>query len=763
VENRRFSSLGSEVRVRPVLRGLQRGLCGVAIAILVGSCAGGPPEPPAPPGPDVDLVLAKGRSLEREGRLLAAMDAYRVAIRADPARLESHLLYQDLVLARGDHALLREEYARYSTGNVRLDVYLRIRIRPDPGREAGLRALAATGDPLAARAAIDLARLLLAQGRYEEALEAAGEALTLTPFDPDVHLVRARALEGLGRPEEAEKAYAEAAGRGADPAKAQAGRARVLLLLDRPRDASRALARIGTGRRGEELHLVRADVAAALEDTKELHDALEAALRANPENLATRRRLGLLLASLGETPKRALHLLRPMSGPESTDREALVASGELALATGRPAEAAAHLERAVELGAGEEIRLPLLRAWLRSGHPDRAADAAAESPAERLIRARARLALGRRDEAEADLRRLLGDEAVGDEAATDLALLLVDSERAEEALAVLEGRPDSSRVSAARGRVLLRLGRSEEAEAALRRAFGLGRPAATVFLDLAELSRRGRRTEERIRWLRSGRTAHPADTRFVLELARALGPGPEAEALVRGLLRADEPPLGAEVVLVELLLGRGQLEEGLRRALRMAERAPDDATARTALAHAYAAAGRPDEAEASYRRAIELDARCVDAHLGFGELLLGLGADRREEAAGELDRALAIDPWRVEARRLLGTLRLRQGKPDEAIEALAPLTEGPDPDPAALDLLARAEARRENREAAVQALRRLLRIRRKDPDVHYRLGVLYDELKKTGNAVYHLRRALEYGADESLVRPRIQRLIQNGR
>src|SRR5262249_8699099 len=85
---------------------------------------------------------------------------------------------------------------------------------------------------------------------------------------------------------------------------------------------------------------------------------------------------------------------------------------------------------------------------------------------------------------------------------------------------------------------------------------------------------------------------------------------------------------------------------------------PSEADRLAAAAEQFGRAGKGGEAEADFRRAVEMDPRCDRALLG----LAGVLADRQEheEALRLLDR-IGIGPWRQHADRLAAEIRLRQG------------------------------------------------------------------------------------------------------
>ena len=105
--------------------------------------------------------------------------------------------------------------------------------------------------------------------------------------------------------------------------------------------------------------------------------------------------------------------------------------------------------------------------------------------------------------------------------------------------------------------------------------------------------------------------------------------------------------------------------DGLSLWTRVVERAPDSYAGSLGLAEALARAGRPDEAEASYARALALEPRAVD-----GYLLAGRFRQEHGDCAGAAplyEKALALDPGKVPAILGLAACSAATGSPEEAL------------------------------------------------------------------------------------------------
>ena len=96
-------------------------------------------------------------------------------------------------------------------------------------------------------------------------------------------------------------------------------------------------------------------------------------------------------------------------------------------------------------------------------------------------------------------------------------------------------------------------------------------------------------------------------------------------------------------------------------------------------------AGRPDEAETEFRRALEADPQYFQSHMNLALLLAGRG--ELATAAGHLQLAVELEPRSDDARANLGALFLRAGRIDEAESHLRQaLTINPDHGPSLQNL-----------------------------------------------------------------------------
>ena len=160
------------------------------------------------------------------------------------------------------------------------------------------------------------------------------------------------------------------------------------------------------------------------------------------------------------------------------------------------------------------------------------------------------------------------------------------------------------------------------------------------------------------------------------------------------------------------------------------------------------AAGRSEQALASYRRALALATDNKDVHNNLGMLLVARG-----EPALALDhyrRAIELDPGFVKAEVNLGLALMALDRSEQALPHFRrAVTMDPASHWARYNLALALERRGEWKEAVVH-YRWALGIDPNQAKVQYRLGLTYLADGRLANAVYHLRQALvlapDYGA-----------------
>jgi len=398
---------------------------------------------------------------------------------------------------------------------------------------------------------------------------------------------------------------------------------------------ARALARIQLNRTNE-----------ALED-------LTRAARLNERSAYLRAQLAYCLWLRGSLPE-ALAAARQALALDADNFSARYYAGRLSLLTATSDAdvdaAIEHLQRAIELNPEEvDIRFDLLNAYRRRGDLVRAGvqlrllRAAYPPNYPRVLYTEGLLAtdLGQLSTGIDRFRQaLLADPALA-AARRDLGIALIQSERWQEALEVLEpltrDHPQAFTAAYFHALALQNLQRLPEAEEETRRAVALDPRSADAHTLLGIIL--------------AGRGAHA-----------------EAVASLEQATKLDSQSFDAW-----FYLGRARYAlrdfSGARDALHTAVQfRPEDAEAHFFLATALEVLGEKDAAIAEYRALIGLRPEDARGHAGLGNLLARYG--RSEEAIPALQRARELDPANFEAALALGRMLARRQQWEQAVTLL---------------------------------------------------------------------------------------------
>ncbi|HAM73663.1 MAG TPA: hypothetical protein DCM86_18675 [Verrucomicrobiales bacterium] len=156
-------------------------------------------------------------------------------------------------------------------------------------------------------------------------------------------------------------------------------------------------------------------------------------------------------------------------------------------------------------------------------------------------------------------------------------------------------------------------------------------------------------------------------------------------------------------------------------------------------------AGNFAEAEKKFTEALKQDEKNVYtlAHLAATELEL----QKLPEAEVAAQKALAVAPDDAAALYMLGIIRLRQEKIDDAVDALSRSARANGQNPATQNSLGVALSQKGLREPAETAFRKALQIRPDYADAHYNLAVEYilQQPPSFKLAQWHYQKAIAYG------------------
>lgn len=252
-----------------------------------------------------------------------------------------------------------------------------------------------------------------------------------------------------------------------------------------------------------------------------------------------------------------------------------------------------------------------------------------------------------------------------------------------------------------------------------------------------------------------GATPAPAE---YSQLAALFNAGHYAELENRARLLVNQYP---DSGLAWKVLGaalRMQGKDNLHALQNAARLLPDDTEVHYNLGNTLRGLGRPDEAEASYRRALQIKPDYIAALSNLGNLILEQG--RLDEAEVSYRQALQIKPDLAEVHYNLGNILRGLVRPDEA-EASYRQALQIKPDYAeASNNLGNVLQGMGRLDEAETSYRQALQIRPDYADAHYNLASMLQDMGRLDEAVAGYRRALQIKPDYAAAHSNMGNLFQ---
>jgi tetratricopeptide (TPR) repeat protein len=393
------------------------------------------------------------------------------------------------------------------------------------------------------------------------------------------------------------------------------------------------------------------------------------------------------------------------------DRNGVSANRQLAAlyqAAGRPAQAEVYLKNVVSLANDLASKVRLSDYYVSVGRVPEAI-----AILEQLTTAKGafapikiRIALiyyvtGRRSEASKQLDEVIAREPKNSDALAIKAHVLLDERKLEDARETADGAvlADQGAVRAhfARGKVMLALGRTDDARKSFREVIRINPRAGEADIELAQVSLRAREIDSAIAFAGQAVDIMPDDIDARLTLARALmvreSDIDRAAAQVRLLLQALPSSAAVHELHGELAIAKGDMAtatQAFERALaldptswgsltqlvtmdvkakRLAKarvrvdaalaKSPNATEALLLAAKTYAANGNSPVAEKYLKRTIELDASNLQAYMTLAGLYL---IDRRlDDARDEFIQIAQREPGSVAPATMVGIISEAQG------------------------------------------------------------------------------------------------------
>lgn len=388
------------------------------------------------------------------------------------------------------------------------------------------------------------------------------------------------------------------------------------------------------------------------------------------------------------------------------------------------------LERSVEMTPGNLLlEFQLAQAYQRGGAIDEAEtlfDSLSRQQQNPAIQRQARLNLGRIRAAQ---REQAGDPA--------------GALREYEAMLTLA--PEDVSLLGERGRLLVAVGREDEADATFERVLQLAPDNLGVRLTLAELYRQ---RDESARYLEQ--------LRFIIESAPRSQEARQARAM-----------LGFEEAMA--LLGQDAVNDAREILERLLAVVPGDALTRHRLGEIYARQRMFAEAERELTEAVRLMPDYQDAQLALGRLYETL--ERPDSAIRAYERTIELGRDTQagrDAQPLLAGLYgaqvrelIEQGRDDEAIIGLVRLLQSAPTNIPARTTLANMYSQTGRYDDAIQLIEVAIRIQPDNPRLHRQLAAIYtqngDDLRAAGAYAW----AISLETDEQLLDALVRELIMS--
>jgi putative PEP-CTERM system TPR-repeat lipoprotein len=660
---------------------------------------------------DAELLALRGQAHVQLGQLYDAQRAFEQAGERDPTNVSAMLGRAHVLMLQGD---LNE-----ASGDVRRAVAL----APDNPRAWLLRGMLLRGQSdvpaalrdferavavLPAYLPAQIARIsaLLELDRFDQALAAAEESLTLCPRDPRSFYL---------------KAVVHARRQDFDAAQAALHQTEALI-SQVPRELIDA---------HPPTLLLAGMVNYSLKQWTQAAGYLAPFLDQFPDTVGPR----ILLARIAldrQQNERAIRLLEPALSLAPGDQQVLSLLGEAFMREGQHVKAALFLQQALEAG-DDNLVLRTQRAVNQFG-------------------------LGRKAQAIEELGAVVAADPQYAEAGATLVVASLKERRFAEAVKVaaqlLEGQPANITYLNLYGVAQLAAGNRAAARWAFDLALALDWRFVPAQLNLAELDLRENRPNAARDRLQLVLARNPDQLSALLLLARTveqLGLHEQARQLAERAVRADPTAVPAAVYLTDLLLKMQQTEAALTvveaAEVRAANR--EDLDLLVTLSRAYLATGHRATAQVVLQRGSSLAG--YDA-AGLLELaLLQRQAGDRNGAIWSLEKAVEGQPRYLPTRIKLGELYAEGGKLTQAETLAAALRKDFPQEPYGEHLLGTIARARGDDARALEHFKRALKLR-ESPVLAVRAYETLRVVQGVGPATDFLRRWIEKHPDDAVAR-----------
>ena len=553
--------------------------------------------------------------------------------------------------------------------------------RRDDARAAFNRALdAAPGSP---EAHLGLASVAVMEGRAEEAETQVSRALDRAPEDFRALMMHGELLMARRELEAAESAFGRALATSGDRSgTARLALARVKLARGDLDGASTQVEQV----RKQSPHdpvagYLRGAIAYQRQDLKQAQEALRDVLRVAPDHLPSLLLLGTINYAQGQLEQAEEHLARYTAAmPTNIASRKLLAA--VLLARREADRALAALTPVADQAAGDPQFLALLgTAYLRKGdaaraqeYLEKASQMAPDVAAIRTQLALSHLVAGETGEAVSELQTAVDLDAGLVQADVLLVLTYLRQGQADEALAaarkLAERQPENPLAQNLLGAGYLAKQDTAGARQAFEQAIKVAPQFTPAALNLAQLDLRdGNRDAARARY-ESVLAVQEHSPQALVGLARLAGEAGDRARAVELLEQARQHNAGAlepRLMLAALYLDNGPLARAVEVTEEATRLAPDNPVALGLQGQVEMSSGRPAEAARTFGALVERGVKSPDLYVRLAAAQLSSG--KPDEAKASFTRALELSEGKHAVALVgLGRIDIATGKPEAARE-----------------------------------------------------------------------------------------------
>ncbi len=599
--------------------------------------------------------------------------------------------------------------------------------------------------PRSVEALDDLAQVLSDEKLYSAAISYWDQALTIEPDNVDIAVSRAQALNINGDTQGSVKSLQELEANHPDSSNIHFSLGTVLGLQMRFAEAEaefRKAFELDPNDPSVRISLARCLVAEGnYSDVLPLLTQYARAERADPDAHSL---LGFAYKGLEQYPQ-AEEQLRIAVKSKPNDGDLQLALGVTLMHTGRPREAAIHLQKVIELDPSAEAPRLQLALALKAINDQKSSEAmyqqVRQTEQTNLVknqfaatgkRANELLRTGHADAAEALYRQML--QIVPDDAHTyyNLAIALGMQKRIPDEIAALETAvrldPKFAEARGALGSEYLSEGRLDDAALQFAKSLEVDPQITESQVNLAAIYEKRGQIPEAKALLQRAVDGNPDNAvvrlNFGLLLAEQ-GEFDEAKAQVQKAVELDPKNTASLTALAKIRAREGKIEESIALFRKVLALDPQNYLSHLNLGIALVDHLEVDSALEQFYAAVKLNPQSAIAHYNLGRLLLD---ERNSDAAiPELESACQIDPSLSDALYLLGVAKRQTGDIDRSLLLVQRSIQLAPEQPKALYLLGQDLLSLNREDEAIVAWKRAVQIDPNSTEVLYKLSQILRE------------------------------------